>query len=582
MKQLLLVALTITLLAGCSQQNVDDFLADYNILYKNLWTAAEGARWDDNTNICEENSQKRIVAEQAYAQQLGSAELIEKAQAFLERDNLTELQTAQLNYVLLNAAKFPGTIPKTVDKLIKAEADQNSKLYTFDYTVNGQPVTPNDIVNGLGSSRNLAERLELWEASKAIGPSLKPGLIELRDLRNEVARSMGYSSYFGLECSEYGMSSNEMVELMDELIDGLNPLFIELHTWTARQLANRYNQPVPETIPAHWIDNRWAQSWPGLVEGINLDELVDDKSPQWLVEQGERYYTSMGFPALPQTFWDKSDLYALPADATRKKNTHASAWHIDLDNDVRSLMSVENTFDWFQTTHHELGHIYYYMLYSNDDVPFVLRTGANRGMHEGVGTLIELAGSQVSYLKEIGLLEGDVDQIQWLLNQALVGPVTFMPFACGTMTHWEHDFYEEELTGEQMNARWWQYVEQYQGVTPPSARSEEWCDAATKTHINDDPAQYYDYAISNVILHQLHDYICREILHESPQTANYYGNTEVGDWLKEVLKQGAACDWRELMVEATGEKLSSRAMLEYFAPLMEWLEAENNLVNKGM
>ncbi|MCP4143778.1 MAG: lipoprotein, partial [bacterium] len=30
MKQLLLVALTITLLAGCSQQNVDDFLADYN------------------------------------------------------------------------------------------------------------------------------------------------------------------------------------------------------------------------------------------------------------------------------------------------------------------------------------------------------------------------------------------------------------------------------------------------------------------------------------------------------------------------------------------------------------------------
>jgi len=575
MKYFLILAIA-TLTFGCSsEQDIDSFLIDYNNLYQQLWTDAEGAIWNDNTNICEENSQIRIVAEQAYAKQLGSSKLIEKAQAYLKRDNLTEIQQAQLNYVLLNAAKFPGTIPKTVDKLIRAEANQNNKLYTFAYTINDQPVTPNDIVNGLGSSRDLDQRLELWEASKAIGPSLKPGLLELRDLRNEVARSMGYSSYFGLECSEYGLTSSEMVELMDELLVGLDPLFRELHTWTAGQLASRYNQAVPELIPAHWIDNRWAQSWPGLVDGINLDELVKGKSPEWLVEQGERYYTSMGFPPLPQVFWDKSDLYALPADSQRKKNTHASAWHIDLDSDVRSLMSVENTFDWFQTTHHELGHIYYYMLYSNDNVPFVLRTGANRGMHEGVGTLIELAGSQVSYLKEIGLLEGEVDQIQWLLNQALVGPVTFMPFACGTMTHWEHDFYEEELTAEQMNSRWWKYVEQFQGVTSPSIRSEEWCDAATKTHINDDPAQYYDYAISNVILHQLHDYICREILHESPQIANYYGNTDVGDWLKEILKQGAACNWRELMVEATGEELSSRAMLEYFAPLQVWLEAEN-------
>ncbi len=65
-------------------------------------------------------------------------------------------------------------------------------------------------------------------------------------------------------------------------------------------------------------------------------------------------------------------------------------------------------------------------MYANDDVPYVLRTGANRAFHEGVGTLIELVSSQASYLKAIDLLDEseDIDQIRWLLNQALSGPIT--------------------------------------------------------------------------------------------------------------------------------------------------------------
>jgi peptidyl-dipeptidase A len=388
---------------------------------------------------------------------------------------------------------------------------------------------------------------------------------------------MGHSSFFALEVSEYGMTPREMMDLMDEVLAGIMPLYRQLHCWVRHELAARWEEPVPRKLPAHWIGNRWAQAWPGVVEGIDLDALVADRTPGWLVRQAERYYTSMGFPPLPAGFWTSSDLYALPPDSERKKNTHASAWHIDLDRDVRSLMSVEPTYDWLQTTHHELGHVYYYLMYSNPDVPFVLRTGANRAFHEGVGTLIELVSSQTSYLRMIDLLAEDqqIDRIQWLLNQALLGPVTFLPFACGTMTHWEHDFYEEPLPPDQLNARWWRYVGEFQGVAPPAPRGEQWCDPATKTHISDDPAQYYDYALSSVILHQLHDYICRDILHEAPQTATYYERPEVGAYLMEILRPGATRDWRELMVDATGEHLSSRAMLEYYQPLREWLEDQN-------
>ena len=584
-RTLLLAALLAAVaLTGCRQpaDDLDAFLADYNVLYRDLWQKAEGARWDANVDVGEATSAARVAAEEEFAARLGDAGLIAKARAFLERDDLTFVQRQQLKYVLLNAAKFPGTIPEVTSRLIRAEAAQNERLFGYAFSVTlpdgtVRPTDANEITTMLADSRDLAERRAYWEASKAIGPTLRDGLVELRDLRNQTAQSMGHSSYFGMEVGEYGLTSAEMMALMDEVLAGLRPLYEQLHCWVRHELAARYGEPVPALIPAHWLGNKWAQDWPGIVEGVDLDALVAGRDPQWMIEQAERYYTSMGFEPLPASFHASSDLFALPDGATRTKNSHASAWHIDLDRDVRSLMSVEPTFDWLQTTHHELGHIYYYLAYSNPDVPFVLRTGANRAFHEGVGTLIELVAGQTAYLQEIGLMTAadEPDRISWLLNQALLGPVVFLPFACGTMTHWEHDFYEEPLAAERMNARWWEYVARFQGVAPPAPRGEEWCDAATKTHINDDAAQYYDYALSSVILHQLHDHICREILHRDPQTATYYGNREVGAYLRAILEPGATRDWRELMREATGEDLSSRAMLAYFAPLQAWLEEQN-------
>ena len=41
------------------------------------------------------------------------------------------------------------------------------------------------------------------------------------------------------------------------------------------------------------------------------------------------------------------------------------------------------------------------------------------------------------------------------------------------------------------------------------------------------------------------------------------------------MRQGATHDWRTVLREATGEELSTRAMVEYFKPLMVWLEKQN-------
>ena len=115
----------------------------------------------------------------------------------------------------------------------------------------------------------------------------------------------------------------------------------------------------------------------------------------------------------------------------------------------------------------------------------------------------------------------------------------------------------------------------YQGIVPPTARGEQYLDPATKTHINDDPAQYYDYALSYVILFQLHDHIAKKILKQDPHATNYYGSKEVGQFLADIMRPGASKDWRVVLKEKTGEDLSARARVEYFQPLMAYLKQQN-------
>src|SRR5437764_1211865 len=373
------------------------------------------------------------------------------------------------------------------------------------------------------------------------------------------------------------MTTNEMIKMLDDWMATLRPLYLQLHTWAKYKLAEKYHQPVPKRIPAHWINNRWSQEWDGVVEAANLDRYFTNRQPEWIVKTAEQFYTGLGFKPLPASFWQKSDLYPVKPGEKRKKNTHASCWHVDLDTDIRSLMSVEANSQWFFTAHHELGHGYYFMSYTRPEVPPLLRIGANPAFHEGTGELISLAAGQVPYLQSVGVLPSDfkADDIGFLLDNALSHSVPFIFWSSGTMTHWEADVYTKNLPPDQWNARWWQYVRDFQGIEPPSPRGKEFCDAATKTHINDNPAYYYNYAFATVFKFQLHVYIARKILHQPPQSCNYADNKEGGTWLNNIMKKGSSEDWRKVLKEATGEDISTRAMVEYFKQLQSWLEEQN-------
>ena len=561
---------------------VESYLESYDSTFKRLNYASQLAQWASNTHIVAGDSTNAVRAREtglALSRFVGSVENIERIKGYLNhRADLDPIQIRRLETMQFNAADAPQTMPDVVRARLVAENAQVERLYGFQFSLHGEPVTPNDIDDILQTSTDLSQRREVWEASKEVGRALKPGMAELRDLRNRGVKSMGYPDFFAYQVSDYGMSADEMLHLTDTMLVQLRPLYRELHTWARYELAKRYHQPVPEMLPADWLPNRWGQSWEDLVhvEGLNADSAIRTHDAEWVVRQGEKFYVSLGFDTLPTSFWKNSSLYALPADAPYKKNTHASAWHLDLDKDIRSLMSVEPNSEWYGTVHHELGHIYYYRAYTRPEIPLLLRAGANRAYHEGIGTMMQIAAGQRRFLVDRGLAppSAKVDLIAEQLKEAL-NLVVVMPFGAGVMTHWEHDLYANDLPADQFNARWWEYVRKYQGIVPPSPRDESWCDACTKTHITDDPAQYYDYALSTALLVQLHLHIARDILHQDPHDTDYYGSKATGDFLRTLMKSGASRPWRDVLRETTGRPLDAQAMVEYFAPLYEWLKVQN-------
>ena len=247
---------------------VDGYLSNYAQQYQRLSYESNLAEWASNTRIVEGDSSNAVRtrrANEALARFVGSNENIARIRGYLkDRDRLTPLQARQLEVMLYLAAEKPEPAGALVAQRIAAEAAQTEKLYGFQFKLNGKPVTANAIDDSLRTIRALPARLALWEASKEVGPILKPGIVELRNLRNQVVGALGYPDYFSYQVSDYGMTAEEMLRLNDDLNRELRPLYRELHTWARHELAKRYRMPVPEQLPAHWLPNRWGQDWAAL------------------------------------------------------------------------------------------------------------------------------------------------------------------------------------------------------------------------------------------------------------------------------------------------------------------------------
>jgi peptidyl-dipeptidase A len=259
---------------------------------------------------------------------------------------------------------------------------------------------------------------------------------------------------------------------------------------------------------------------------------------------------------------------------------HASAWTIDAKDDIRLKMCIEGTDDDFVTIHHELGHNYYQRAYKNQSLLF--QSSANEGFHEAVGDTIALSVTP-AYLETVGLLKdvpsADSD-IPLLLRDAL-DKVAFLPFGL-LIDQWRWGVFAGQTPPAGYNAAWWELKRRYQGVAPPSPRTEKEFDPGAKYHV---PANtsYTRYFVAHILQYQFHRALCREAGYTGPlNRCSIYGNEKAGARLRRTLEMGASRPWPDALEALTGERqMDATAILDYFAPLKKWLDEQNKGVKVG-
>jgi peptidyl-dipeptidase A len=290
-----------------------------------------------------------------------------------------------------------------------------------------------------------------------------------------------------------------------------------------------------------------------------------------MVETGEAFFSSLGFAPLPETFWERSQI-TKPAD--REVACHASAWDLDGEDDIRIKMCTKVNADDFQTVHHELGHNYYQRAYKEQSPLF--RNGANGGFHEAIGDMVALSITP-DYLKQLGLIEEvpDASKDVGLLMAAALEKVAFQPFGL-LMDKWRWQVFSGELTPETYNDGWWKLRTQYQGIRPPAPRSADYFDPGAKYHIPNN-VSYERYFIAHILQFQFHKAACEQAGWTGPlHRCSVYGSEEVGRRFNAMLEMGQSKPWPEALEAFTGSReMDGSAMVEYFTPLMAWLQEQN-------
>ncbi len=550
-----------------------------------LWVAAQRASWVQETFITPDTEAMAAEADQAV--KAATAELAAQARRY-EALQLPEDVARKLKLI-----KFSVDIPAPRDTAESTELSQLNASLQSDYGKGkwcpdgpqGKCLSLSDLDHLMATSRDPKELQRAWEGWHAIAPPMRKRYTRMVALANKGAQETGFADVGAMWRSNYDRAPDAFAAELDRLWQQVRPLYVSLHAYIRWNLEKKYGPGVvreDRPIPAHLLGNMWSQDWTNIYPlvapanadpGYDLTEILKAKQiePVGMVHYGERFFMSLGFAALPQTFWERS-MFTKPRD--RDVVCHASAWDIDYVQDLRIKMCIEQKADDFTTIHHELGHNFYQRAY--DTQPPLFRNSANDGFHEAIGDTIALSVTP-EYLKEIGLLENvppASSDIGLLMKRAL-DKVAFLPFGL-LIDKWRWEVFSGKVTPENYNKAWWELREKYQGIAPPSPRSEEDFDPGAKYHVAAN-VPYARYFLAAILQYQFHRALCRESGYKGPlHRCSIYNNKEAGARLQKMLAMGQSRPWPEALEVLTGEKqMDATAILEYYAPLKQWLDEQN-------
>ncbi|XP_062526234.1 angiotensin-converting enzyme-like isoform X1 [Bombyx mori] len=552
------------------------------------------ASWDYETNLTVHNEQKLLQVSLEVASE--TKEYWKETMSYLWHEfEDPDLKRMFKKYTELGTSALPEDLNQRLIVAINSMQSTYAKATICDYnnrTKCDLHVEP-EITNIFATSSDAEELKYTWlEWHKAAGAPSKSNFTEYVQMENEAAKLNGYDTVAEWWLSEYEATDSE--DQFAALWAQIKPLYEQIHAYVRGHLRVKYGEevvPKKGPIPAHLLGNIWAQTW-GNVEkftrpypdktdiDVTAALIAQNYTALKMFKTAEEFFTSLDLSPMPELFWERSILEK-PTDG-REMVCHASAWDFFDGEDFRIRQCTTITDAFFKTTHHEMGHIQYYLQYK--DQPVIYRAGANPGFHEAVGDVIALSVATPKHLRVMGLLEDGPEDLESNINQLYkmgLDKIVFLPFGY-LLDLFRYGVFRGTTTVDDYNCHFWQLRESLQGVEPPAPRSEADFDPAAKYHIAAD-VEYMRYYISYIIQFQFHRSLCQlageyAVGDSSRLLSNcdIYNSTAAGNALGKMLQLGSSKPWPDAMEAITGQRfMDASGVLEYFQPLYDWLKAEN-------
>ena len=579
-------ALTLMAPAGLAHaETADEFVARVNRELTDIALEVNAAGWTQATYINVDTQLINAKATERYLEYL--AKTVAEAKKF-EGQPMSPASKRAIALLKFSVSAPAPDDPAKRTEFSKLLAGMDAKYGSGKYCPQGPESCrdESELKAVLESSRDYDELLDAWTGWHSTARPLRSDYVRYVELANEGARGFGFPDLGAMWRSNYDMSADEFRQEATRLYAQVQPLYKELHCYTRKKLQEKYGAdkvPAGKPIPAHLLGNMWAQQWDAVYDllepypgasNLDVDSALERQGYDAvkMTKSAETFYKSIAFPALPQTFWERSML-TQPGD--RDVQCHASAWHMDAREDVRIKQCIRPTYEQLRTIYHELGHVYYFLWYKEQ--PILFQNGAHEGFHEAVGDTVNLSMTP-AYLAQIGLVDQAGASREAVVNQQMkmaLQKIAFLPFG-KLIDEWRWKVFSGEVGPENYNAAWWALREQYQGVAPPVARTEADFDPGAKYHVPGN-VSYTRYFLSYIIQFQFQKALCEAAGFKGPLSeCSIYGNETAGRKFGAMLGKGASVPWQDALYELTGTReMDASAILDYFAPLSGWLKEQN-------
>ncbi|MCX7562898.1 M2 family metallopeptidase [Xanthomonadaceae bacterium XH05] len=600
-------------------ESAEAFIARINQTLEESTPEMTSAMWLSSTYINADSQRVAAAANERWMTQRNA--FIEQAKTY-DADAQSPVTSRALHLlatdVAMPAPRDPAKLKELAEIASRMEAAYGAGKWCRDGEAGKDCLDIGQISEILADTANssYADQLAAWQGWHGIAVPMRADYQRFVELTNEGAKEMGFANTGEVWRAGYDMTPAEFQAETDRLWKQVEPLYSQLQCYTRGKLVEKYGDTgeVNGLIPAHLTGNLWQQDWSNLwpllepyrgvgsldigaalrgqrdealnaavaqagglgkltaEQQVELSRRADIEIAEKMTRLAESFYTGLGMPALPDSFYTDSQLVQ-PRD--RDVVCHASAWPMDTKGEVRIKMCIKPTEEELTTIYHELGHIYYYLAYKQ--LPPMFQNGAHDGFHEAIGDTIVLSMTP-DYLASIGLIEGATVSEQAVINSQMrmaLTKVAFLPFGL-MIDRWRWGVFDGSITPANYNTAWWDLKKTYQGVAPAGARGEDFFDPGAKYHVPGN-TPYTRYFLSHILQFQFYKALCDAAGHEGPlYQCNFADNPEAGQRYWAMLSKGNSQPWQQTLKELTGgEQMDASAVLEYFAPLQTWLENQN-------